>query len=92
MHRAQVFLHVKLSYSFATSVFTSFLTKGTTVITAGKATIKALQNACSHTEIKCSTRPTLINVMTKDIKKLINKDIKKANVRNSYFFGIIFSP
>lgn len=56
--------------------------------TAGNATTKALTNEFSQTIKKLSTNPTLIYEMTPDIKNDINKDIKKANVRNSYFFGI----
>lgn len=71
------------------TLLVSLATTGATITTAGKAITKANAHAFNQMASRFSTKPTLNNVMTKDIKHDINSAIKKAKTKRWYLLGII---
>ena len=70
---------------------TNLLTSGTTIKTEGKATTNAFIKATDQIFKKSSTKPILMYETTPDMINVIKLDIKKANSKNSYLFGIILN-
>ena len=60
-------------------MFTSFLTTGETITTAGKAIVNANDHDLSQIYKMLFTNPTLKMLMTSDIRQDIKSAIKNAN-------------
>jgi hypothetical protein len=64
---------------------------GAMMVTAGKAIKNAKPQAFSQIIARFSTKPTLNNVITKDIRHDIKNAIKKENTKRWYLRGSIIT-